>query len=124
MQYFTERGDSHAEVLAKVRNKYGSGPDVLISNQREVPVKSVWGKITRAKQWEISGAILEKNKVQPKKKDESIDNKLKLLEEMLNRTSPKRSGLPEQNGQVTLSRELPPTAQERSATDQHHSAIR
>ena len=46
MQYFTERGDSHAEVLAKVRNKYGSGPDVLISNQREVPVKSVWGKIT------------------------------------------------------------------------------
>ncbi len=108
MQYFTERGDSHAEVLAKVRTKYGSGPDVLISNQREVPVKSVWGKITRAKQWEISGAILEKNKVQPKKKDESIDNKLKLLEEMLNRTSPKRSGLPEQNGAVSLSRELPP----------------
>ena len=59
MQYFTERGDSHAEVLAKVRTKYGSGPDVLISNQRTVPVKSVWGKITGAKQWEISGAILD-----------------------------------------------------------------
>ncbi len=109
MQYFTERGDSHAEVLAKVRTKYGSGPDVLISNQRTVPVKSVWGKITGAKQWEISGAILEKNKVQPKKKDESIDNKLKLLEEMLNRTSLKRAGSPEQPGQVTLSREVAPS---------------
>lgn len=87
MHYFTEHGDTHAEVLAKVRSKYGSGPEVLISQQREVPVKSVWGKITRATRWEIHGAILEKNKVQPKKKDESIDNKLKLLEEMLNRTS-------------------------------------
>lgn len=87
MHYFTEHGDSHAEVLAKVRSKYGSGPEVLISHQREVPVKSVWGKITRATRWEISGAILEKKQVQPKKKDETIDNKLKLLEEMLNRTS-------------------------------------
>lgn len=91
MQYFTEHGDTHAEVLAKVRSKYGSGPDVLISQQREVPVKSVWGKITRSKRWEISGAILEKNRAQPKKKDETIDNKLKLLEEMLNRTSFKKS---------------------------------
>lgn len=87
MQYFTEHGDSHAEVLAKVRSKYGSGPEVLISHQREVPAKSVWGKITRSTRWEIHGAILEKNKVAPKKKDETIDNKLKLLEEMLNRTS-------------------------------------
>lgn len=87
MHYFTEHGDTHAEVLAKVRSKYGSGPEVLISQQREVPVKSIWGKITRSTRWEIHGAILEKNKVQPKKKDESIDNKLKLLEEMLNRTS-------------------------------------
>lgn len=91
MQYFTEHGDTHAEVLAKVRSKYGSGPDVLISHQREVPVKSVWGKITRATRWEIHGAILEKNKAQPKKKDETIDNKLKLLEEMLNRTSFKKT---------------------------------
>ena len=91
MQYFTEHGDTHAEVLAKVRSKYGSGPDVLISHQREVPVKSVWGKITRATRWEIHGAILEKNRAQPKKKDETIDNKLKLLEEMLNRTSFKKS---------------------------------
>lgn len=91
MQYFTEHGDTHAEVLAKVRSKYGSGPDVLISHQREVPVKSVWGKITRATRWEIHGALLEKNKTQPKKKDETIDNKLKLLEEMLNRTSFKKS---------------------------------
>lgn len=90
MHYFTEHGDTHAEVLAKVRSKYGSGPEVLISHQREVPVKTVWGKITRATRWEIHGAILEKNKVQPKKKDESIDNKLKLLEEMLNRTSFKK----------------------------------
>jgi flagellar biosynthesis GTPase FlhF len=90
MHYFTEHGDTHAEVLAKVRNKYGSGPEVLISQQREVPVKSIWGKITRSTRWEIHGAILEKNKVQPKKKDETIDNKLKLLEEMLNRTSAAR----------------------------------
>ena len=41
MHYFTEHGDSHAEVLAKVRSKYGSGPEVLISHQREVPVKRV-----------------------------------------------------------------------------------
>jgi flagellar biosynthetic protein FlhF len=95
MQYFTEQGDTHAEVLAKVRNKYGNGPEVLISQQREVPVKSVWGKITRATRWEIHGAILEKNKVQPKKKDETIDNKLKLLEEMLNRTSLNKKPAPD-----------------------------
>lgn len=64
MHYFTEHGDTHAEVLAKVRSKYGSGPEVLISQQREVPVKSIWGKITRSTRWEIHGAILEKNKVQ------------------------------------------------------------
>lgn len=87
MRYFTEHGETHAEVLAKVRSKYGSGPEVLISHQREVPAKSVWGKITRSTHWEIHGALLEKNKAQPKKKDETIDNKLKLLEEMLNRTS-------------------------------------
>lgn len=95
MHYFTEHGDTHAEVLAKVRSKYGSGPEVLISQQREVPVKSIWGKITRSTRWEIHGAILEKNKVQPKKKDETIDNKLKLLEEMLNRTSAAKRAQPD-----------------------------
>ncbi|MBN8220387.1 MAG: flagellar biosynthesis protein FlhF [Spirochaetes bacterium] len=95
MHYFTEHGDTHAEVLAKVRSKYGSGPEVLISQQREVPVKSIWGKITRSTRWEIHGAILEKNKVQPKKKDETIDNKLKLLEEMLNRTSLSKKPAPD-----------------------------
>jgi flagellar biosynthesis protein FlhF len=90
MRYFTEHGDSHAEVLAKVRSKYGSGPDVLISHQGEVPAKSVWGKITRSKRWEIHGALLEKSQQVPKKKDESIDNKLKVLEAMLSRTSAKR----------------------------------
>src|SRR5688572_2209586 len=103
MQYFTEHGDSHAEVLAKVRSKYGSGSEVLISHQREVPVKSVWGKITRATRWEIHGAILEKNKVQPKKKDETIDNKLKLLEEMLNRTSFRKAA----EGDETAAQERP-----------------
>lgn len=113
MQYFTEHGDSHAEVLAKVRSKYGSGPEVLISHQREVPVKSVWGKITRSTRWEIHGAILEKNKIAPKKKDETIDNKLKLLEEMLNRTSFRKAqaegeaqALPEK---PTLTREVMPS---------------
>lgn len=91
MHYFTEQGATHAEVLAKVRSKYGSGSDVLISSQREVPVKSVWGKLTRQTQWEIHGALLEKNKTPAKKKDETLDNKLKLLEEMLNRTSFKKT---------------------------------
>ncbi|MBL8035408.1 MAG: flagellar biosynthesis protein FlhF [Leptospiraceae bacterium] len=112
MQYFTEHGDTHAEVLAKVRSKYGSGPEVLISHQREVPVKSVWGKITRATRWEISGAILEKNKAQPKKKDETIDNKLKLLEEMLNRTSFRKQtaeALPGADERATLTREIAPS---------------
>ncbi|HRP69449.1 MAG TPA: flagellar biosynthesis protein FlhF, partial [Turneriella sp.] len=88
MQYFTEQGESHAAVLAKVRSKYGSGPEVLISEQRKVPAKSLWGRVTGAERWEIHGAILEKNKTQSvKKKDETLDNKLKLLEEMLSRTS-------------------------------------
>lgn len=112
MHYFTEHGDTHAEVLAKVRSKYGSGPEVLISHQREVPVKTVWGKITRSTRWEIHGAILEKNKAQPKKKDETIDNKLKLLEEMLNRTSFRKPAETENGPQAdqrpSLSREVQP----------------
>jgi len=112
MTYFTEHGDSHAEVLARVRTKYGSGPEILISQQREVPVNTMWGKITRATRWEISGAILEKNKVQPKKKEEGIDNKLKLLEEMLARTAVKRSLPPEPltnfEDRATLVREINP----------------
>lgn len=112
MTYFTEHGDSHAEVLARVRNKYGSGPEVLISQQREVPIKTMWGKITRATQWEIHGAILEKNKIPAKKKEEGIDNKLKLLEEMLSRTSFKKSLPPEPatglEDRSTLIREINP----------------
>lgn len=112
MHYFTEYGDTHAEVLAKVRSKYGSGPEVLISHQREVPVKTIWGRITRAKRWEISGAILEKKQAAPKKKDDSLDNKLKLLEEMLNRTSLRKP--PEKEGfspaeEPRLVREVPPS---------------
>ncbi|MCS6971973.1 MAG: hypothetical protein NZL89_03025 [Leptospiraceae bacterium] len=87
MQYFTEYGDTHAEALAKVRSKYGSGPEVLISHQREVPVKTLWGRLTGAKRWEISGAILEKKQTPPRAKDDLIENKLKLLEEMLSRTT-------------------------------------
>jgi flagellar biosynthesis protein FlhF len=113
MHYFTEHGDSHAEVLAKVRSKYGTGPEVLISHQRAVPVKSLWGRITGAKRWEISGAILEKKQVQPKKKDETIDNKLKLLEEMLNRTSFRKSTEASARGSSTesgpLVREIEPS---------------
>lgn len=113
MHYFTEYGDTHAEVLAKVRSKYGSGPEVLISHQREVPVKTLWGRITRAKRWEISGAILEKKSIAPKKKEESIDNKLKLLEEMLNRTSlrkvPEKAELSSALAQSPLVREVPPS---------------
>jgi flagellar biosynthesis GTPase FlhF len=120
MHYFTEHGDTHAEVLAKVRNKYGSGSEVLISQQREVPVKSIWGKITRSTRWEIHGAILEKNKTQPKRKDETIDSKLKLLEEMLNRTSLNKKAAtdtmvsleeirPLQDRSAQLTRELQPS---------------
>jgi flagellar biosynthesis protein FlhF len=105
MHYFTEHGNTHAEALAKVRSKYGSGPEVLISHQRIVPVKTLWGRLTRAKRWEISGAILEKKQVQPKKKDETIDNKLKLLEEMLNRTSFRKS--PETQPQETVAERAP-----------------
>ncbi|MBV6492565.1 MAG: Signal recognition particle receptor FtsY [Turneriella sp.] len=123
MQYFTEQGDSHAEVLAKVRNKYGSGPEVLISEQREVPVKTLWGRVTRAKRWEIHGAILEKQKVQPKKIDETLDNKLKILEGMLSRTSLSRKAVtnPEENAALhseqgatvfpKLTHEIKPTVQ-------------
>lgn len=115
MHYFTEYGDTHADVLAKVRSKYGSGEDVLISAQREVPIKSVWGKLTRATRWEIQGAILEKNKIAPKKKEESIDNKMKLLEEMLNRTTMRRPSSPEKiegpfaPAQESIAREVYPT---------------
>jgi len=112
MQYVKEQGETYADALKNFRAKFGT--DVFISEERQIPVRTIWGKLTGKKIYEIHGAIKEKSK-SPARPIESFDSKMKILDEMLKRTSQQRQPLAlntqdnqliERNMNIPLRREL------------------
>ena len=115
MQYVKEQGETYADALKNFRSKFGT--DVFISEERQIPAQSIWGKLTGKKIYEIHGAIKEKSRT-PARPIESFDSKMKILDEMLKRTSQQRQPLAlntqdnqliERNLNVPLRREISET---------------